>query len=82
MQPSTCGEGARETSSERENRGRDRPKLVECPFEVRVDGVLYDQFYDVRDANASARAAKQASPNSEIVVADVRTKRLVIRVEE
>lgn len=63
-------------------KGTDRCKLVECPFEVRVDGVLYDQFYDVRDANASARAAKQAKPNSEVVVVDVKTKRPVIRVEK
>jgi hypothetical protein len=31
-------------------------KLIECPFEVRIDGVVHDQFYNVRDALASARA--------------------------
>jgi hypothetical protein len=35
-----------------------RTKLIECPFEVHIDGVSRDQFYDVRDATAAARTAK------------------------
>jgi hypothetical protein len=23
-----------------------RSRLIECPFEVRIDGVVHDQFYD------------------------------------
>jgi hypothetical protein len=56
-------------------------KLIECPFEVRVDGALHDKFYDVRDAVASARAAKRDKPRSTVVVTDVRTGKLVIEVE-
>jgi hypothetical protein len=49
-----------QTSSLPEKRAAgERPaKLIECPFVVRIDGAAYDQFYDVRDALASARAAK------------------------
>jgi hypothetical protein len=39
-------------------------KLIECPFVVRVDGVAHDQFYDFRDAVASARAAKRDKVSS------------------
>ena len=37
------------TSSLPEKRaGVERPaKLIECPFEVRIDGAAHDQFYDV-----------------------------------
>jgi hypothetical protein len=59
----------------------DRSRLIEWPFEVRVDGALHDQFYDVRDAMASARAAKRNKPSSTVVVTDVRTGNLVIEVE-
>lgn len=58
-----------------------RSRLIECPFEVRVDGVTHDQFYDVRDAMASARAAKKSKLCSIVVVTDVRTGKLVIEVE-
>jgi hypothetical protein len=57
-------------------------KLIECPFVVRIDGMVYDQFYDVRDALASARAAKKDKLSSSVVVTDVRTDKLVIEVEE
>jgi hypothetical protein len=63
--------------------GVQRPaKLIECPFNVRIDGLVYDQFYDVRDALASARAAKRNKFGSTVVVTDVRTGKLVIEVEE
>ena len=58
-----------------------RTKLVECPFEVRIDCVLRDQFYDVRDATAAARTAKRNNRNSTVVVTDARTGKLVIEVE-
>jgi hypothetical protein len=57
-------------------------KLIECPFEVRIDGMAHDHFYDVRDAVASARSAKRNKLSSTVVVTDVRTGKLVIEVEE
>jgi hypothetical protein len=57
-----------------------RSRLIECPFEVRVDGVVHDRFYDVRDAVASARAVKKAKLSATVVVTDVRTGKLVIEV--
>ncbi len=56
-------------------------KLVECPFEVRVDEVLHDRFYDVRDAVAVARKVKGTKRAAEVVVIDARTKKLVIKVD-
>ena len=56
-------------------------KLVECPFEVRIDGVLHDRFYDVRDAMSSGRAAKSKERGAVVVVSDVRTGKLVIEVK-
>ncbi|MGJ0532842.1 hypothetical protein [Methylocystis sp.] len=56
-------------------------KLVECPYEVRIDRVLRDQFYDVRDAMAFARIVKQKHPTSRVIVVDARTGKLVIEVE-
>lgn len=55
-------------------------RLIECPFEVRVDGAVYDR-YDVRDALASARAAKKTRLSASIVVTDGRTGKLVIKVQ-
>jgi hypothetical protein len=57
-----------------------RSRLIECPFEVRVDGMAHDHFYDVRDAVASARAVKKAKLSATVVVTDVRTGKLVIEV--
>ena len=57
-------------------------KLIECPFEVRIDGAPHDQFYDLRDAMASARAAKRSSSTSTVVVSDARTGKLVAKVED
>ena len=51
------------------------------PFEVRIDGVLHDHFYDVRDAMASAKTAKRKKLSSTVVVTDVRTRKLVIEIE-
>jgi hypothetical protein len=84
MQADFPTKGRGRPSAPRENRADDaRPeKLIECPFGVRVDGGLHDQFYDVRDAVASARAAKKDKPRSTVVVMDVRTGKLVIEVEE
>ena len=56
-------------------------KLIKCPFEVRIDGAPHDQFYDLRDAIASARTAKRSNPQSIVVVTDVRTGTLVFEVE-
>ncbi len=50
-------------------------------FEVRIDGGPHDQFYDLRDAAASARIAKQKNPVSIVVVIDVTTGKLMIEVE-
>lgn len=48
---------------------------------VRIDGVPHEWFCDLRDATASARIAKQKNPKSVVVVADVRTSRLVFEVK-
>ena len=56
-------------------------KLVECPFEVRVDEVLHDRFYDVRDAVAVARKVKAGKRAADVVVVDTRTNKLVIKVD-
>ncbi|MBG0796322.1 hypothetical protein IYX23_01245 [Methylocystis sp. L43] len=56
-------------------------KLVECPFEVRVDDVLHDRFYDVRDAVAVAKQVKATKRAADVVVIDTRTKKLVIKVD-
>jgi hypothetical protein len=55
-------------------------KLIECPFVVSIDGVVHEQFYDVRDAMASARAAKRDKLSATVVVTDVRTGKLLIEV--
>ncbi len=55
--------------------------MIECPFEVRVDGVVFDRFYDVRDTVASARAIKKTRLSASIVVTDGRTGKLVIEVQ-
>ncbi len=56
-------------------------KLINFPFEVRIDGAPHDQFYDLRDATASARIAKRKDPMSIVVVTDVTTRKLMIDVE-
>jgi hypothetical protein len=56
-------------------------KLIECPFEVRIDDATHDQFYDLRDATASARVAKRKNPMATVVVTDVTTGKLMIEVE-
>jgi hypothetical protein len=56
-------------------------KLIKCPFEVRIDGAPHDQFYDLRDAAASARIAKRKNPVSIVVVIDVTTEKMMIEVE-
>lgn len=56
-------------------------KLVECPYEVRIDGVLRDQFYDVRDAMGFARIIKQKNPMSTVIIVDARTGKLALEVE-
>jgi hypothetical protein len=58
-----------------------RSRLIECLFEVRVDGVAHDRFYDVRDAVASAREVKKTKLSATVVVTDVRTGKLVIEVQ-
>jgi hypothetical protein len=73
---------ARTSSLPEKRTAGERPaKPIECPFEVRIDGAVYDQFYDVRDALASARAAKRNKCGSIVVVTDVRTGKLVIEVQ-
>ncbi|MFO1126163.1 MAG: hypothetical protein U1E25_13475 [Methylocystis sp.] len=56
-------------------------KLAEYPFEVRVDGVLRERFYDVRDAVTLAKRVKQATRPADVAVIDARTKKLVIKVD-
>ena len=56
-------------------------KLINFPFEVRIDGAPHDQFYDLRDATASARIAKRDKPMSIVVVTDMRTGKLMIELE-
>jgi hypothetical protein len=73
----------RTASSLEKHVGGERPsKLIECIFEVRIDGMAHDHFYDVRDAVASARPAKRNKLSAAVVVTDVRTGKLVIEVEE
>jgi hypothetical protein len=55
-------------------------KLVECPFEVRIDKNLHDRFYDVRDAIAVAKRIKETKRAADVEVVDARTKKLVIKV--
>jgi hypothetical protein len=57
------------------------PRLVACPFEVRVDGGTHDRFYDVRDAMASARAYKTKNLSATVLVVDSRTGKLVIEID-
>lgn len=57
-------------------------KLVECPFEIRVDGILHDRFYDVRDAVAVARQIKETKRAADVMVIDARTNRLVVKVDD
>lgn len=57
-------------------------RLIECPFEVRIDGIVHDQFYDVRDALGSAREVMKTMRGSTVVVIDARTGKLVIEVIE
>ncbi len=57
-------------------------KLVECPFEVRIDEVLHDRFYDVRDAVAVAKQVKATKRAADVVVIDARTSKLVIKVDD
>lgn len=57
------------------------PKLIKCPYEVRIDGVARDQFYDLRDAGAFARIAKGKNPAASVLIADTRTGKLVIEVQ-
>jgi hypothetical protein len=57
-------------------------KLIECPFDVKIDGVPYDRFYDVRDALAVARAIKRKNPSAAVVVTDTTTSKLVIDIPE
>ncbi len=56
-------------------------KLVACPFEVRIDGVLHDHFYDIRDAAANARAARKNHPMAAIVIMDARSGKLVLELD-
>jgi hypothetical protein len=56
--------------------------LIECPFEVRVDEILHDRFYDVRDAVAVAKRVKETKRAANVAVVDARTKKLVIKVED
>lgn len=45
-------------------------RLVECPFDVRVNDATYDRFYDVRDALAVARTLKRENPSAVVIVSD------------
>jgi hypothetical protein len=81
METNADDKAGEKTSSNHRTTSGSRSRLIECPFEVRVDGVVHDHFYDVRDAMASARAVKKTKLSSTVVVTDVRTGKLVIEIE-
>jgi hypothetical protein len=56
-------------------------RVIPCPYVVIVDGQVRDQFYDVRDAVAAARAIRKQNPAFDVVVTDTRTGRLKIEIE-
>ena len=64
---SACGNAAATPTAVRSD------KLIPCPYAVFVDGRIRDQFYDVRDAVAAARAIRKQNPSSEVIVTDTRT---------
>ena len=55
-------------------------RLIYCPYKVLVDDEQIDEFYDVRDAIASARALKREQPNSDVSVSDQPSGRLVVKI--
>jgi hypothetical protein len=73
---------ASDSSAAHRRRSDIRPlKLIACHFAVRIDAALHDEFYDLRDAMASARIAKRDNPTAVITIADKRTGNLVFEAE-
>lgn len=70
-----------ENASSDHRKKTDRSRLIDCPFEVRVDGALHDQFYDVGDALASALKAKRNMRSATVVVTERPTGKLVIEID-
>jgi hypothetical protein len=64
-------------SSTRSGKGK---KLINRPFEVRIDGSLRGVFEEIRDAITSAQIAQQEHPSAFIAVADRLTGRLVAQL--
>jgi hypothetical protein len=48
------------------------------PYEIRLNGALIGRF--LRDAAASARIAKGARPDANIVIVDAKPRRLIIEI--
>jgi hypothetical protein len=50
------------------------------PYEIRCNGAPTGRFEDLRDAAASARIAKAAQPDANVVIVDAKTRRLIIEI--
>lgn len=50
------------------------------PYEIHINGAPTGRFDDLRDAAASARIAKRAQPDANIVIVDAMTHRLIIEI--
>lgn len=55
-------------------------RLISCPYKVLVNSNIIDEFYDVRDAISAARNTKAKNPNSQVIVCDEPSGRLIIEV--
>lgn len=55
-------------------------RLVKCPYKVLLDGAIADEFYDIRDAIASAHAFKKNYPNQLVKVTDDPSGRLIVEI--
>lgn len=73
-------EGKISASHDANQIGLTPPRLVKCPYKVLVDGAIADEFYDIRDAIASAHAFKKNFPNHLIKVTDEPSGRLIVEI--
>jgi hypothetical protein len=79
MQKST--ETSTSTALEKPVEGnRELRKLVNCPYRVLIDGEIIDEFYDVRDAIAVARLAKNKRPQTQVKVSAQPSGRLIVEI--
>jgi hypothetical protein len=62
------------------NPGPTRTRLVKCPYKVLLGGVIVDEFYDIRDAIASAHVLKTSHPNQFVKVTDEPSGRLIVEI--